>query len=180
MWLQKKLERGNGGGGGVLTDPWDKGVSSFRWSQIQAEHVGRVPVEALQQLPTLHVPQRTGPIPAGCQDLWGGRMKSFLWTDAPSWSHDQYIKAEARGLLLVFRRRMFPETGRWNTQEKGRFLPACLSWWSYKQTGSLCAWPQTSSWQPGSRSYPATEDTRSICYPGPLKKDRKNGKKNSL
>lgn len=47
-------------------------------------------------------------------------------------------------------------------------LPAYLSWWSYKQTNNLCAWPRTSSSPPGSRSCRGTEDTPSICCPGPL------------
>lgn len=48
------------------------------------------------------------------------------------------------------------------------FLPAYLSWWSYKQTNNLCAWPRTSSLQPGSRSCRGTKDTPSTCCPGPL------------
>lgn len=45
--------------------------------------------------------------------------------------------------------------------------PAYLSWWSYMQTGSLCAWPLTSFLQPSFHSCPETEDTLSIYYPGP-------------
>lgn len=48
------------------------------------------------------------------------------------------------------------------------FLPAYLSWWSYKQTNNLCAWPRTSSLPPGSRSCRGTKDTPSICCPGPF------------
>lgn len=53
------------------------------------------------------------------------------------------------------------------------FSPACPSWWSYKQTSSLCAWPLTSSWQPSSHSCPETEDTLSICCPGPFDRKKK-------
>lgn len=169
MWLQWKLERGRGGAFSPLKqrcfqfqmepDPDRARRPRARGSSAAAAHSPR---------PTVHRSHPHWRSGSSTQAQWGGRIKSFLEMEAPSWSHDRYIKAEPRWLLLVFSRRMFPETSRWNIQQKWRFLPACLSWWSYKQTGSSCAWPRTSSWQPGSRSYPATEDTRSIYYPGPL------------
>lgn len=49
--------------------PRYKSIPSLRGRQVQAQHVGPVPVEALQQLPALHIPQRACSVPTGRQDL---------------------------------------------------------------------------------------------------------------
>lgn len=41
--------------------------------------------------------------------------------------------------------------------------PACLSWWSCRQTSNWCALPRTSSSLPGSRSYPGIVGKQSTC-----------------
>jgi len=51
------------------THPRDEGVAGLRGRQVQGQDVRRVPVEALQQLAALHVPQRARPITAGRQEL---------------------------------------------------------------------------------------------------------------
>lgn len=176
MWRHWKLERGRKGGCFLTPDTKVFPVSDGARSRQSTSAACPWKLCSSCPLSTSHSAQVPSPLEVRICDASAARRenqavfinaRSFLIT----WSEPPW-------LLLVFSRRMFPETG--DVQQKWRFLPACLSWWSYKQTGSLCAWPRTSSWLPGSRSYPATRDTRSIYYPGPLEKDRKKGEKNRL
>lgn len=56
--------------------------------------------------------------------------------------------------------------------------PGCRSWWRCIPTHSWCAWPQTSSWQPSSRSCPVTEGSLSTCYPSHFSQEDREEKQN--
>lgn len=55
--------------GQLSSHPRDKSVSSLRWGEVQRQDISCVAMEALQQLPALHIPQCTCAIPTAGQDL---------------------------------------------------------------------------------------------------------------